>query len=70
MSLLLRLLKNMHDHDKKWVRQQLNRLPNHLRAGAVEHYQWVFKDGGRSAANTRLRLYVERITKGVQNDNL
>jgi hypothetical protein len=60
----------MHDHDKKWFKQQLNKLPTHLKISAIENYKLVFIESGRSAANTRLRLYVERITKGVQNDNL
>lgn len=60
----------MHDHDKKWFKQQLNKLPTHLKIRAIENYQVVFNKSGRSAANTRLRLYVNRITKGEQNDNL
>lgn len=54
----------MHEQDKKWVRQQMNRLPHHLRGTAAESYQWVFKEEGRRAANTRLRIYVERINNG------
>ena len=51
----------MHDHDKQWVRQQLNRLPNHLRGEAAGDYQVEFKTNGRAAANTGLRLYVKKL---------
>lgn len=54
----------MHEQDKKWVRQQMNKLPSHLRPDAYLYYDTVFNDAGRRAANTRLRIYVERITNG------
>lgn len=51
----------MHAHDKSWVRQQMNKLPSNLKGGAATAYQLVFEHEGRTAANTRLRKYVERV---------
>lgn len=65
-----------HPDDKKWIMQQLARLPDKHKNTAMKGYDKVFrevfdatplahqKDGeARRAANTRLRRYVDAITK-------
>jgi hypothetical protein len=56
----------MHDQDKQWVKKQINLLPRHLRGLASENYMEAFKEGSRSEANTRLRLYVQRVINGYK----
>jgi hypothetical protein len=66
----------MHPHDKAWVTAQLMRLPVELRGRIAELYAIEYrqaydaepvehrKEGrARFAANTRLREYVEKVTK-------
>lgn len=68
----------MHKLDKKWVFEQVGKLPAHLRKGAIDSYNRVHQEASglepvdhmksnkaRRAANTRLRIYVERITNGT-----
>ena len=62
----------IHDHDKKWLNEQVRRLPQHLKIAAKECYFQIFKevyeaDGGefhraRFEANTAIRKYADRIT--------
>jgi hypothetical protein len=66
----------MHEHDKKWVDEQIAKLPFRLQQSVRQRYAEVYqqaydaepvehrKDGrARFAANTRLREYVEKVTK-------
>ena len=67
----------MHPHDKKWVDDQLRLLPFNLRARAIENYKRVFNEElknntgisrenmARREANTRLRIYVEKVLKKI-----
>jgi hypothetical protein len=65
----------MHPHDRKWVDEQLTRLPPDLRKAALEKYQRVYaqtleQNGmteARREANTRLRHYIARIRKNDGN---
>lgn len=63
----------MHDHDRKWVDEQLLLLPNPMRAKILEKYELVYKEIvlanagkidaeglARREANTRLRECVEK----------
>ena len=63
-----------HPDDKKWIIQQLARLPDTNRQIAIQGYDKVFretheatplehqKDGeARRAANTRLRDYIDAV---------
>lgn len=63
-----------HKDDKKWIIQQLARLPGRYRQTAMQGYDKVFrevydatplphqKEGeARRAANTRLRRYVDAV---------
>lgn len=65
-----------HPDDKKWLLEQLYKLPEHLRDKAEAGYDKVYrevyeatpllhqKEGeARRAANTRLRHYVAAVTK-------
>lgn len=64
------------DDDKKWIKEQLSVLPYENALQACRGYDQVFCDAyngepaqhrkeqaGRTAANTRLRKYVERVTQ-------
>lgn len=68
----------MHDHDKKWVDEQLAKLPNRLQQSVRQRYSDAYqqaydaepvehrKDGrARLAANSRLREYVTNFTKNT-----
>ena len=63
----------MHDHDRKWVEEQLNMLPNPMRAKILAKYEQVYQnivlanagkieaEGlARREANTRLRECVDK----------
>lgn len=63
----------MHDHDAKWVNEQLEALPYQMRAKVMERYSEAYKavisanvgfigaEGlARREANTRLREYVKK----------
>ena len=63
-----------HKLDQKWIREQLNRIPFNERKRAIEGYKQVFKQAydaepvdhmksnkARRAANTRLRLFVDKL---------
>lgn len=65
---------SVHKHDVKWVQQQLNRLPMQYKQKARQGYEQAWKEAhdaepvdhkksnaARRAANTRLRLFVERV---------
>lgn len=65
-----------HPHDKKWIAQQLNRLPLEKREPTFNSYTAVFAEtyaankgkisqvnAARLEANSRLRKYVEKITR-------
>lgn len=68
------MLPKHHPHDRKWIIQQLARLPEKHRQTAMKGYDKVFrevydatplphqKEGeARRAANTRLRRYVDAV---------
>jgi hypothetical protein len=68
------LPKRYHQHDKKWIEEQLKKLPPSALAVAVRGYEKVFSESydnepiehakenaARRAANTRLREYVKKI---------
>ena len=63
----------MHDHDKKWVDEQLALLPSPMRAKILDKYEMVYKEIvlanagkieaeglARREANTRLRECVDK----------
>jgi len=63
----------MHDHDKKWIDEQLALLPNPMRAKILDKYEQVYADVchanqgkieaeglARREANTRLRECVDK----------
>lgn len=67
-----------HPHDRKWIEQQINQLPERLWKKAAKEYDRVFretydatlaihkKEGeARREANTRLRLYVAAVLKKI-----
>lgn len=70
----------MHEQDKKWVTEQLKKLPNPLmRQSTLIKYNESFKqaheceqlshrkDGkARSYANNKLRIYVKKIQEKTQ----
>ena len=49
---------NGSHNDDKFITDELNKLPQAWRAGAVNKYSKVFEESGRREANTRLRKYV------------
>lgn len=68
------LPKRHHQHDRKWIEEQLKKLPPSALATAIKGYEKVFSESydsepiehkkmnkARFAANTRLREYVEKI---------
>jgi hypothetical protein len=68
------LPKLHHQHDKKWIEEQLKKLPPSALATAIKGYEKVFSESydnepiehakenaARRAANTRLRLYVQKV---------
>lgn len=60
-----------HPDDKKWVNQQISMLPLQYRQTAIEGYSKTYghpknlfeEAERRREANTRLREYVERVSK-------
>lgn len=65
-----------HPHDAPWISAQVGRLPAHLRSMACEAYSKVYADAmgaepaehkrenaARFDANSRLRVYVARVTQ-------
>ena len=62
-----------HPHDRKWVDEQLSKLDSSIRAHITRKYDEVFKnarqerahlfpeDVARFEANTRLRVYVQKV---------
>lgn len=65
-----------HPDDEKWLKEQFKKLPEKHRDAAMHGYDKVFrevfdetplahqKEGeARRVANTRLRLYVDAVTK-------
>ena len=65
-----------HPDDEKWLKEQFNKLPEKHRDAAIQGYDKVFREvfdatplvlqkevEARRAANTRLRRYVDAITK-------
>lgn len=70
------LPKLHHQHDRKWIEEQLKKLPPSALATAIKGYEKVFSESydnepiehkkenkARHAANTRLRLYVQKVIK-------
>ena len=68
------LPERCHEHDKKWIEEQLKKLPTIALHRAIEGYEKVFAESydnepiaykkenkARRDANTRLREYVEKI---------
>lgn len=68
----------MHDHDRKWIDEQISKLPSRLHAQVRRKYAEAYreahnaepvdhrKDGAaRRAANARLREFVTNITKNT-----
>lgn len=68
------LPERCHPYDKKWIEEQLKKLPPSALRRAIEGYEKVFTENydsepieykkmnkARFAANTRLRKYVEKI---------
>ena len=68
------LPKRCHEHDKKWIEEQLKKLPPFALRRAIEGYDKVFAESyenepiaykkenkARCDANTRLREYVAKI---------
>lgn len=68
------LPRQYHQHDKKWLEEQLKKLPPSALNSAINGYEKVFSESydsesivhkkenkARYAANTRLRKYVEKI---------
>lgn len=65
-----------HKDDKKWIDEQLRKLPGHLRANAADAYSKVYlaaindepeehkkENAARFAANSRLRIYVGNVLR-------
>ena len=68
------LPERYHLHDKKWIEEQLKKLPPFAVRRAIEGYEKVFSESydsepiehkkmnvARYAANTRLRKYIKKI---------
>ena len=68
------LPEHHHPHDAQWLKEQLGRLPAHLKNKAIAGYEAAYleahdaepvehrKDGrARFAANSRLRDYIDKI---------
>ena len=68
------LPKLHHQHDRKWIEEQLKKLPPSALEAAIKGYEKVFTESydsepvehkkmnkARFSANTRLREYVEKI---------
>ena len=68
----------MHDHDKKWIDEQIGKLPTRLQQQVRQRYAEVYREAhnaepvehkkegaARRAANTRLREYVTNFTKNT-----
>lgn len=55
------LPKHAHKHDISWIKEQLGKIPVAYRAKAVKGYDEVMQSDGRTAANTRLRQYVQKV---------
>ena len=65
-----------HKDDAKWIKDQLRKLPHHLTSKAMEAYSGVYlaaindepaehkkENAARFAANSRLRVYVAKVTQ-------
>lgn len=65
-----------HPHDKKWIEDQINKLPERLWNTTMLNYKRVYREAyanepvellkenaARKEANTRLRRYVDAVTK-------
>lgn len=65
-----------HPHDRKWIKEQLRKLPPAYQQKAQAGYIEAFKgahdaepvdhkkmNAARKEANTRLRLFVDKVTK-------
>ena len=68
------LPEQYHPYDKKWIEEQLKKLPPFAVRRAIEGYEKVFAESydsepiehkkmnvARYSANTRLRKYIEKI---------
>ena len=63
------LPENYHAHDKKWLLEQILRLPPAYRQKACKSYSSVYaqeqqsnESTARRVANTRLREYVNKVS--------
>ena len=67
-----------HPHDKKWIYEELQKIPAVMRKGAIKKYSHAYrtahdehpyeisKDGAaRREANTRLRMFIDKITRSL-----
>lgn len=70
----MQLPKNTHPQDKNWIISQIQHLPARLRPTAIKGYDAAYAEAhaaekvehtktnaARRAANTRLRLYVQKV---------
>ena len=68
----------MHDHDKRWIDEQIGKLPTRLHDQVLRKYAEAYKEAhnaepvehkkdgvARRAANTRLREFVTNFTKNT-----
>lgn len=55
------LPEHHHEHDSKWIMEQLRKIPVRYWERTAKSYSEVYKNGTRAQANTRLRKYVEKI---------
>lgn len=68
------LPERYHQHDRKWIEEQLKKLPPSALTTAIRGYEKVFSENydsepiehkkmnkARCAANTRLREYVKKV---------
>jgi hypothetical protein len=53
-----------HPHDKKWIKDQLKKVPGKDLKKVIEGYSKVYLEtGNRRTVNTRLREYIENVEK-------
>lgn len=50
-----------HEHDRKWIQEQLNKLAPLMRAKVSEKYSALYRETeNRRECNTRLREFIEK----------
>lgn len=75
------LPENHHPHDKEWITQQLKKVPVGYRGSVALKYSAAYREAytaepidhmkenkARFAANTRLRVYIEK-TQSIAKTN-